>query len=63
MIRSMPESVKSTPANDWPRELKEKMNVVHRIVRENITEQCGGGRKVDLEILIKDDEVYVYFSQ
>ena len=45
IIRSMSEGVKSTPANDWSRELKEKMNVAHRIVREHNRSNVAVGGK------------------
>lgn len=68
IIYEMPASVKSTPANQWALELKEKMEIAHRIVRENVSEAMSRqkslhNRKVSWENFKKDDEVYVYFPK
>lgn len=62
IMYEMPARIKSTPANQWAWELKEKMEVAHRIVRENISEamlrqKSLHDRKVSWEKFKKDDEV------
>ena len=60
IMYEMPASVKSIPANQWAWELKEKMEVAHRIVRENISEamlrqKSLHDRKSSWEKFKKDD--------